>query len=327
MSAQPASQSATKASALRRFGPLLRLCGTAIVLGVLFLFIPVGEVWANLSRIDPLVWVGVFIAHIAGHALAAAKWRSLVGPGLGYFPALRAHFAGLAANIALPGVAGGDLVRAGVLLNSSVRKSDLVLASLLDRVIDTATLLLISTTGVVMLGAQAGLHAGWIFAATAALVLLGGLALVFLGPIGRFVGRFGGYRGPRKLIAQLGDAIGRMAKRRLSILACILMSTLIQAGFALLNAALAVSVGGPASPAMWLFAWPLAKLIATLPISLGGIGVREASLTGLFAPFGFASAPVVAASLAWQSIVIGAGLLGGALQGIGGGKRKGAEHV
>jgi uncharacterized membrane protein YbhN (UPF0104 family) len=62
---------------------------------------------------------------------------------------------------------------------------------------------------------------------------------------------------------------------------------------------------------MWLFAWPLAKLSALLPVTQGGIGVREAALAGLLAPFGAAPALTVAVGLTFEAIVITGGLLGG----------------
>src|SRR4029453_5320720 len=69
--------------------------------------------------------------------------------------------------------------------------------------------------------------------------------------------------------------------------------------------------GGVHSPlSAWFFAGPLAKLIATLPISIAGLGVREASLAGFLAPFGAAPASVVAIGLVWQTIQIAGGLVG-----------------
>jgi uncharacterized membrane protein YbhN (UPF0104 family) len=65
--------------------------------------------------------------------------------------------------------------------------------------------------------------------------------------------------------------------------------------------------------AAWFFAWPLAKLIATLPISVAGLGVREASLAGFLAPFGAPPAAVVAIGLLWQTIQFAGGLVGGAI--------------
>ena len=75
---------------------------------------------------------------------------------------------------------------------------------------------------------------------------------------------------------------------------------------------LAEGLGVEAPLAVWLFAWPLAKILAVAPISLGGIGVREASLAGLMAPFGADPAGVVAASLIWQGVLFVTGALGAA---------------
>ena len=43
-------------------------------------------------------------------------------------------------------------------------------------------------------------------------------------------------------------------------------------------------------PGPWIFAWPLAKIIAVLPVSLNGLGLREATLAGFLAPFGASAA-------------------------------------
>ncbi|PYU09947.1 MAG: TIGR00374 family protein, partial [Acidobacteria bacterium] len=52
----------------------------------------------------------------------------------------------------------------------------------------------------------------------------------------------------------------------------------------------------------WLFAWPLAKLSALLPVTQGGIGVREVALAALAAPFGAAPVLTVAVGLVWEAI-------------------------
>lgn len=291
-----------------------KLAGTLATFAVLFFVIPFNEVWTGLTKADPLVWLGVFAGYLAGHAFAAAKWRSLIGEPIPYWTSIKAHFAGLTANLFLPGVAGGDVVRAGVMMRTGVRKADLVLASLVDRVIDTATLLAISAIGVAMLGAEAGLNEGWVYIATIGLTVLGLVGVVMLRPIASLVGNIkaGGKVG--RLLALLSEALGRMAGRKLTILVCVVMSIAIQAAFAVLNAALSASIGGPDSIALWLFAWPLAKLIATLPISIGGLGVREAGLSGLMAPFTPSTALVISASLMWQTIVIAGGLLSTVVQ-------------
>jgi uncharacterized membrane protein YbhN (UPF0104 family) len=62
---------------------------------------------------------------------------------------------------------------------------------------------------------------------------------------------------------------------------------------------------------VWLFAWPLAKLAALLPLTQGGIGVREAALVALLAPFGAAGTLVLAAGLVWEGVIVAGGLIAG----------------
>jgi len=48
-----------------------------------------------------------------------------------------------------------------------------------------------------------------------------------------------------------------------------------------------------------------------MPISLGGLAVREASLATLLLPFGVPAAQAIVCSLLWQTVMIAGGLLGG----------------
>jgi uncharacterized membrane protein YbhN (UPF0104 family) len=79
----------------------------------------------------------------------------------------------------------------------------------------------------------------------------------------------------------------------------------------ILNVWLGSMVGLTAPFQVWLFVWPLAKIAATLPLTQGGIGIREAALAALFAPFGVPAVLAVAVSLVFQVVVISGGLAGG----------------
>jgi glycosyltransferase 2 family protein len=87
----------------------------------------------------------------------------------------------------------------------------------------------------------------------------------------------------------------------------------IQTAFLLLSAQLAAYCGLGVSLRVWLFAWPLAKVAAILPLTQGGIGVREAALVALLAPFGAPGPLVLAAGVIWEAVVIAGGLLAGAV--------------
>jgi uncharacterized membrane protein YbhN (UPF0104 family) len=90
-------------------------------------------------------------------------------------------------------------------------------------------------------------------------------------------------------------------------------STLLQFLMILLHRTLGIGIGMPSDLAIWLFIWPLAKLVAMIPISFGGLGVREAAFLGLARPFGIPESVAVASSLAWQAVMLLGGLIGGAV--------------
>lgn len=303
------TQEARPASPLRLLrSPWVRALLSVTVLAALLAWIPLDEFGAAITRIPPLVWIASLAAFLAGHAVAAWKWRLLIGLGtvqLPYRTALRFHFAGLFANLFLPSVAGGDVVRAGLALRSSETKEAVVLGSVVDRLIDTAalgTLLLLgaylSTRG---LSADDARVLVWLLAI---LVLLGilGLAVLFL---------------PVPLPARLSGLVGRMRhataallSRPLVALSAFVLSLGIQASFVLLNAWLGRACGIDVALSAWFFAWPMAKLAAMAPISLAGIGVREAALAAYLGRFGVPSALAVAQGLVWETIVFAGGAFG-----------------
>lgn len=112
---------------------------------------------------------------------------------------------------------------------------------------------------------------------------------------------------------KLGASFHALRRRPGSLALCFGLSLSIQAVFVGVNILLASQSGVAVPPAAWFFAWSVSKLLAVLPISAGGLGVREASLAALLSPFGAPAERVVAVGLVWQSILLAGGLLGGLL--------------
>ena len=300
--------SRTPVTSARRFVRLpsrrVRLVGSAIVLGVLLWMIPLDELWVAVRRVSPLVWLGTLMAFLAGHAIAALKWRLLMidRHDIGVRLWLPAHFAGLAANLALPGIAGGDVVRAAWVMRAVPRAESVVVASLADRAIDALALLALASLGAALLG-RTGETARVVLTSVALLLLLG---LVF------GIGLLAWLR-RRPSSGPLGRAAAAstlLLSRPHLAAAAFALSVAVQGLLVALNARLGTHAGVNVSPGAWLLAWPLAKLVALLPISLGGIGVREAALAGFLQPFGAPASAVVAAGLLWQTILATGGLLG-----------------
>ena len=289
---------------------LIRVGVSALMLTLIFTFVPFASVWAAARQFSPGLWLAALCLFIAGHAAAAAKWRLLIGGGISYRQAFRAHLAGLAANLALPGVAGGDVVRAGLVMGKAHDKGRLAVGSLADRVLDTLGLVLIALAGAYAAWRpemDAGPGWAWILLAALALVACAFPAVPALdrmlkrrevtGKVSRMIG---------KMVSATADLMQQPAR----LFLCLGISMLIQCLFVGINIAFARAAHVDAPIAAWFFAWTTAKIIAIAPISLGGLGVREASMAGLLRPFGADPGQVVAIGLIWQSVLYASGAIG-----------------
>lgn len=295
-----------------RWGPFAaRAALTLAVLGALAAWLPTDALFAAMGRAGAGLWLAVLLGFAAGHALAALKWGLLLraaGFGAARRELLRAHAAGLFANLCLPSLVGGDLVRAGMLARVERRPEALVVAGAGDRVIDAGALL--------MLAALGGALVPGALDATAAHAL-GGASLLLACGVGGALwlaraldpGRLPAAAG--RVLGRLRGALDALLARPRASLAAGALALGIQAAFVGLNALLGGAVGIELPFSAWLLAWPLAKLAALVPISLGGIGVREVALAALLLPFGVAPTLAVAQSLLWETLLVTLGLLAG----------------
>jgi uncharacterized membrane protein YbhN (UPF0104 family) len=257
------------------------------------------------SQVRPSVWLASLAVFLTGHALNAWKYQRLLrDPHASLALCLRAHFAGLVANLGLPGVAGGDVVRATYLLPHGVSPKAATVASVVDRLVDTVTLLGLVAAGVLVAGVPPALDAAsigvrWPLVVAAGLAVCGAAGVVVLR-------RRRGARGA----GLVGGLVADVRARTLAIATAFGVTALVQSAFVLTNVWMAGALGLDVGVAPWFIAWPLSKLVAVLPISLGGIGVREAALVSLLAPYGASSSIVFASGLLWQGVLITSGLLG-----------------
>lgn len=296
-----------------RLGWIARLAVSVAVLVVIFHFLPLQDVLATIRKIEFTDWLATLAVFLVGHVVSAAKWSLLIDAGTGFRAVLKAHFAGLVANLSLPGVAGGDVVRAAVLYPRSKDKARLALGSLVDRVIDTVGLLLIAACG--LLVALHDVKSGPQLLAWVGILLflfcVGGFLVVrYHRVILRWLPASGWVRWVSE---RLSATTIVMAKQRGRLASCLVLSILVQSAFIAATIGLARAAGVMVPAAAWYFAWPLSKLIATLPIAIAGIGVREASLAGFLTPFGASAAAIVGIGLLWQTVQLAGGLIGAAV--------------
>jgi uncharacterized protein (TIRG00374 family) len=298
----------------------MRAALSGIVLLLIFSFLPLSDVLATARRVDAGLWFASLAIFWIGHVISAAKWQLIADSGAGFGAVLRAHFGGLIANLCLPGVAGGDVVRAALLFPRVQNRTRLALGSLADRMIDSIGLLILAMGGLVVTLREFAPGRTLLLSIIAILALasLAAAIGITLHPI--IIRRLKKGSRLHKISEKIGTGIGALLREPRTLLLCLALSMTVQGAFIGVNIALAQAAGVEVPIAAWFFAWPLSKIIASLPLSLAGLGVREASLAGFLAPLGAAPESVIATGLLWQTILFATGLIGGAilvLSGIG----------
>lgn len=290
---------------------LLHYGGSALVLFLLFRFLSGRQIWHTLETLPRYLWIFVLIGYVATHCIGVTKWRLMVavaGSGMTWIQAARCYFAGLFGSLFLPSLIGGDLVRAGMAMRIGRSKAGVLLGSLVDRSVDLVALAFLAGIGALLLPGSLDPKDRRIFLLLAGIGFVGTLiaaAIAAFLPARRF-----SYRMRRRFV-RMRIAARSMVRRPGAVLAALILALSAQIVFIVLNIALAEACGLHLPFRVWLFAWPLAKLSAAIPITQGGIGVREAALAALLLPFGAPAILSVAAGIAWEAVVIGGGIVAG----------------
>ncbi len=297
---------------------ILRWAAALAVLGTLVHFLPLAPLRAAMARVPVSSYFSVLLAYLLAHCVGVAKWRMVVnaaGAELDFATSAQCYFGGLFGTLFLPSIVGGDVVRLAVGLRRSPRPAAVLTGNVVDRFLDVTAqaglvlmgLLLVPELDLVPDDVERRMRNALPLVALGLIVLLGLLFVLRKRILGGRSVRF------RRRLARLRHALRAVSKRPHVLALGWLLGTCMQLAFLMLTARLAVYCGLTLQLRAWLFAWPLAKLAAVLPLTQGGIGVREAALVALLSPFGAPGHLVLAAGLAWEGVVIAGGLIAGAV--------------
>jgi len=301
----------------------LLLRGAALLITALALYVllpsltKVMGAWPRLLTLSPAWLVGALVAEVAAFSCNFDLQR-LVLRTKGWFAVVAAGLVGNAVTDVLP---GGDAAGAGVQfrmleragINADTAVAGLTAASLLG--IGGLFALPIFALPAIIGGTpvQPGLlHAALLGLAGFALFVIGSLVIMAtdkpLATVGRVLQWLWNRVPARKnkmkttgldtrLLSQR-DAIGTALGRNWWQAALLVGGRL---GFDYLCLLLAVSAtGGKPTPSLVLLAYAAAQIVALVPITPGGLGIVEASLSGLLVLAGVPGAKAVVATLAYR---------------------------
>ncbi len=299
--------------------PLIRpLVSAAILLGL------AGRMdWAQVAAAFRSLrwgdWLAALAVFLATQAVSALRWQWLARP-LGFTQPLRRfvglYFVGMFFNLLLPTSIGGDAVRAVALHPGPGRRVAAFLSVLLDRLSGLLVLLALACAAAAVCPVPLPL---WVKLAVGGAAGGAAVALAVLPASTRLLARLdatGPGRGHR-LLAKLRHLATSLRgawsvyRRRPGLLAATTgLSAVVQLAGVVQVALIGRSVGADVPLAVYGVAVPMVALLTLLPVSLNGMGVREAGMILFLGPAGVPAGTAVTVAFLWFCVQTAAGLAG-----------------
>ena len=286
----PATLSASK------FHPLLGFAaragaGLAIVTLLLWHY-NARPVLHQLSRERPALFLAVVAIYVGGQVMSAWRWNLLgailkiPAPLIDY---LAYGFIGMFTNVFVPGLIGGDALRAVYLGRRHQRLSEAIASVAADRIVGLVGLFWI-TAAIAALSATLPRSVRLPTIAVGAVSIAGFAALPLIGKLA--------LRLPAR-IAGVAATIEPYLSRPLRLMPAIGLSVALQLLLAVCQWILARGLGLSAPLTLFLLCVPIANVFASMPVTLNGLGVRESAYLMLFGMAGMAQADAIALGLLW----------------------------
>lgn len=285
------------------------------------------QLWQVVRQARWVYLLAAMVLMIAGTALRAVRWQVLLQALDIEVPLRRLvhlYFVGTFFNIFLPTGLGGDAVKMAELARSTGRVPEAIGTTLVDRATGLWVLFVLALLALpfshtllpdgwlpmIALGTVGGVLGGWVVMGTPLIPWLGGKVRL---PGQEKLERF--YRS----VSQLGyRALGK---------AC-LVSLIFDLLLIVFNVLIAHGIGVDQPAGIFLLFTPLISFSLALPISVGGLGVREQTYVLLFGSLGVSDAAATAMSLANYALTsLAVGLIGGALYALEGTTKLAAKQA
>lgn len=266
---------------------------------------------AVLARLDWRLFLAADAVIIFGLALSALRWVVLLaaaGVRLPFLRAMRLYFEGYFFNFFLPTTVGGDVAR-GLGVRHDVPLAVIGGSILLERLLGFGCLLALGLTASFQ-NENMAIARGAL--GLAALAYLSGLAVLIFAPLPRPTGTEWWAKGVNAL-RKLADQIRGYGFRPGALLGGLVLSLAWQLSLVAANGLLSQGLGGVAPWKGLLALIPVVQAVTMIPVSFGGLGVREMGYEYFFRVSGYDPAGAVALGVAWLALTALVSLKGGAV--------------
>jgi uncharacterized membrane protein YbhN (UPF0104 family) len=262
--------------------------------------IPLQDALSVAGSLPPVIIAAAILFYLLAHAVNAAKLQLFL-PGLSYGQAWRYTMIGVFYGTALPGQLAGDAVKAVRLARAqgSGDEGAAIAAVAVDKIVGLFALFLVVALAIALDVRTFGQTV--VLTVTAAtLGAIAALAAVILLPVPAWFGRFGAS------IAAWRTVSMRPATLSMSLGLGIVFQALCVAICMVLGENLNIDL----SVAAWTVVMGFSSIVLLIPLSIAGIGVRDASLIGAIGYLGGSEVGAFAMSLVLLAVNITGAVVG-----------------
>lgn len=290
-------------------GKLLRIFGSVVLIALVFQTVEIEQITKIIKQINFWLYALTFAVFLTNKLLATYRWKLLLqvqGIQNGLLALYKVNLFGQIFNIILPSTLGGDSVRVYWLIKQHPKKRGAsIIATATDRFLGLIAMIflaLISLPFNTLFEPQYQRIGMAILGLTLAI-----LAILVWSPgnwATTFVRKFMFTQWLKERYDETLDILKMYKNSKGAILTTFLLALLFQI-IAVANAYFRFRTIGVDVPIQYLFlAIPITTLIVTIPISIGGFGLREISLIGLLGGIGLQNYEVVSYTLISYSFVL-----------------------
>lgn len=290
------------------------------------LVVSAGLLAVLLSRMDPdellppnrdgtqLVFLALgLVATFAGIVASAWRWQRVLLP-LGARPGLvvltRYYLAGQFVGNVLPSTIGGDVVRISR-CGKTVGSHETAFASVaLERLTGFVALPLISLVGFLFTPSIMAWRRSWLALGIDAATLAMLVVILYLAAHPRAAGRFAESENWTRFIGAIHLGVDRLRRRAADVIG-ILGTAFVYQVTVVISVAFGAKALDISVPTAALFAFvPVVAMAQVVPVTVGGLGVREGLLVLFLGPFGVTETQAVALGLLWYGMLLVVSLVG-----------------
>jgi glycosyltransferase 2 family protein len=291
----------------------LRLSGSIALLAFLAYRTDWQRVRTVIEGLDGRFWLAALALQLATQVVSTWRWQMFavyLRLGGSFRSYLAYYFVGMFFNLVLPTSVGGDVVRAWYLAHHSGsgkgRKMPAFISVLADRVSGVVLLAAVACTAVVFYKESLPPWITGIVAAIGAAALVGVVGLPYLD---RALQSPRLPHGMERLRRLTEGGMSYLRSGRL-VAATTALSLIVQVNSVLVMALIGKGLGLHIPFLFYGILMPLVTLLTLLPISVNGMGLREASTAILLAPLGVGEPQAITLAFLLFAAQTAAGLVG-----------------